>query len=292
MRYTKIVLLLTAVLLFVACGDANERYVRKAVYIMDHHGLYAQGVQWKATKKAALAEHPTTHEEAVQIVQQALQVAGGKHSFIMPAEMVTVNITSEWEMPSVELRDGIAVIYLPPFSGNDDEGRRYVKTVLDALPDTLSGAVVDLRGNSGGNMYPMIASVHRFLPNDDLLRFHNRKGFMPVDNDYILNVVGIARQAMIDCPVAILTNELTASSGEATLLCFRGLQNVRVFGAPTAGYASSNVPYPMPDGSKLVLTVGSDVARTGEEFCDDPIAPDSLTTTPMEDALNWLLNQE
>ena len=291
MRYTKIVFLLTAVLLFVACGDANERYVRKAVYIMDHHGLYAQGEQWKATKKAALAEHPTTHEEAVQIVQQALQVAGGKHSFIMPAGMVTVNVTSEWEMPSVELRDGIAVIYLPPFSGNDDEGRRYVQTVLDALPETLSGAVIDLRGNSGGNMYPMIASVHRFLPNDDLLRFHNRKGSMPVDNDYILNVVGIARQAMIDCPVAILTNELTASSGEATLLCFRGLQNVRVFGTPTAGYASSNVPYPMPDGSQLVLTVGSDVTRTGEEFCDAPIAPDSLTESPMEEAIAWLLKQ-
>ena len=154
----------------------------------------------------------------------------------------------------------------------------------------MSGAVIDLRGNSGGNMYPMIAAVHRFLP-DDLLRFRNRKNSMPVDNDYILNVVGIARQAMIDCPVAILTNELTASSGEATLLCFRGLQNVRVFGTPTAGYASSNVPYPMPDGSQLVLTVGSDVARTGEEFCDAPIVPDSLTESPMEEAIAWLLKQ-
>ena len=96
---------------------------------------------------------------------------------------------------------------------------------------------------------------------------------------------------MIDCPVAILTNELTASSGEATLLCFRGLQNVRVFGVPTAGYASSNVPYPMPDGSQLVLTVGSDVTRTGEEFCDAPIVPDSLTESPMEEAIAWLLKQ-
>lgn len=278
-------------LLLVACGTPEEQYVKKAVRLMDRHGLFATGKPWKAAKAEALAAKPATMEEAHAVVCKALEVAGGKHSFIMPAGMVTVNVTSEWEMPSVELRDGIAVIYLPPFSGNDDEGRRYVQTVLDALPDTLSGAVIDLRGNSGGNMYPMIASVHRFLPNDDLLRFHNRKGSMPVDNDYILNVVGIARQAMIDCPVAILTNELTASSGEATLLCFRGLQNVCVFGVPTAGYASSNVPYPMPDGSQLVLTVGSDVARTGEEFCDDPIVPDSLTESPMEEAIAWLLKQ-
>ncbi len=277
-------------LLLVACGTPEEQYVKKAVRLMDRHGLFATGEPWKAAKAEALAAKPATMEEAHAVVCKALEVAGGKHSFIMPAGMVTVNVTSEWEMPSVELRDGIAVIYLPPFSGNDDEGRRYVQTVLDALPDTLSGAVIDLRGNSGGNMYPMIAAVHRFLP-DDLLRFRNRKNSMPVDNDYILNVVGIARQAMIDCPVAILTNELTASSGEATLLCFRGLQNVRVFGVPTAGYASSNVPYPMPDGSQLVLTVGSDVTRTGEEFCDAPIVPDSLTESPMEEAIAWLLKQ-
>lgn len=277
-------------LLLVACGTPEEQYVKKAVRLMDRHGLFATGEPWKAAKAEALAAKPATMEEAHAVVCKALEVAGGKHSFIMPADMVTVNVTSEWEMPSVELRDGIAVIYLPPFSGNDDEGRRYVQTVLDALPDTLSGAVIDLRGNSGGNMYPMIAAVHRFLP-DDLLRFRNRKNSMPVDNDYILNVVGIARQAMIDCPVAILTNELTASSGEATLLCFRGLQNMRVFGTPTAGYASSNMPYPMPDGSQLVLTVGSDVARTGEEFCDDPIVPDSLTESPMEEAIAWLLKQ-
>lgn len=277
-------------LLLVACGTPEEQYVKKAVRLMDRHGLFATGEPWKAAKAEALAAKPATMEEAHAVVCKALEVAGGKHSFIMPADMVTVNVTSEWEMPSVELRDGIAVIYLPPFSGNDDEGRRYVQTVLDALPDTLSGAVIDLRGNSGGNMYPMIAAVHRFLP-DDLLRFRNRKGSIPVDNDYILNVVGIARQAMIDCPVAILTNELTASSGEATLLCFRGLQNVRVFGTHTAGYASSNVPYPMPDGSQLVLTVGSDVARTGEEFCDAPIVPDSLTESPMKEAIAWLLKQ-
>jgi C-terminal processing protease CtpA/Prc len=77
--------------------------------------------------------------------------------------------------------------------------------------------------------------------------------------------------------VAILTNEWTASSGEALLICFRGLEKVRVFGSPTAGYASANTPFPLPDGSKLVLTIGCDVARTGEEFCDDPIAPDTAT---------------
>ena len=288
MRYTKIAIVLAAALLFVACGDANEQYVRKAVNIMQRHGLYAQGEQWKAAKAAALATHPASHEEAVEAVQQALKVAGGKHSFIMSTEEVVGNDTGTWTMPSVALCDGIAVIKLPAFGGNDTDGRRYATTVLEALPDQLNGVVIDLRDNTGGNMYPMIAAVHRFLPDDNVLHFRNRKGTQPISSGFVINSVGIERQKPIECPVAILTNEWTASSGEATLLCFRGLEKARVFGSPTAGYASSNVPYPMPDGSKLVLTVGCDVARTGEEFCDDPIVPDAATDTPMEDALLWL----
>ena len=292
MKRTKILLALAAMVLFVACGDANERYVRKAVKIMDRQGLYAQGEQWEAAKAEALAAHPASHEEAVAAVQQALKVAGGKHSFIVSADEVSGNDTGSWAMPMVELIDNIAVITLPAFGGNESDGRRYAATVLEALPDRLKGVIIDLRDNRGGNMYPMIAAVHRFLPDDNMLRFRSRKGTQPITCDYVMRSVGMERQSAIECPVAILTNEWTASSGEAVLICFRGLEKVRVFGSPTAGYASANTPFPLPDGSNLVLTTGCDVARTGEEFCDDPIAPDSLTTTPLEDAIDWLLNQQ
>jgi len=83
----------------------------------------------------------------------------------------------------------------------------------------------------------------------------------------------------------------TGSSGEATLLCFRGLENTRTFGIPTAGYASANQSVPMSDGYLLVITTGCDVARTGEVFCDDPISPDVETGTPLEDAIAWIRSQ-
>jgi hypothetical protein len=56
-------------------------------------------------------------------------------------------------------------------------------------------------------------------------------------------------------------------------------------------YALANQPFPLPGGDHLVLTTGCDVARTGEVFCDDPIEPDALTDTPLEDALEWISNQ-
>ena len=292
MKKASIILLMFITCIMVSCGDSNTRYVKKAIRIMDKNGIYARGPEWEQAKSAALAAHPTTLEDAQEIVVQAGKVAGGKHTFLMKASDVTKNDTAICDMPIAELETlerGIVLIKLPPFSGNGEEGIKYANTVLSILPDTLTGAIIDLRGNRGGNMYPMIAAVHRFLPNDIILQLRMRNHTMDINVDYVMKVAKVERQAAIHCPVALLTDGLTGSSGEAVLLCFRGMKNTRTFGAPTAGYASSNQPFKLPDGSQLVLTTGTDVARTGEEFCDDPIRPDVMTETPFEAAMEWLV---
>ena len=287
MLWASIVMLIVA-----GCAQSAEKqYVRKAVRIMDRDGLFADGGDWEIARMDALAAEPASMDEAYDVVREALKVAGGKHSFLWTKDQMAERAAEdEVTAPSVEMLDGdIVVITLPRFSGQtQEENKRYAMTVLDALPETLSGLVIDLRGNTGGNMYPMIAAVHRFLPNDKILRFKTRKIISPVTKDFVLRTVDVDLQSQIDCPIAILTDGNTASSGEATLLCFRGLDDVRTFGAPTAGYASANRPYEMPDGSRLVLTTSCDVARTGEIFCDDPIAPDVETNQPLEAALSWL----
>lgn len=277
------------------CTKASKSYVNKAVKIMDKNGLYAVGDEWEKAKKEALEADPLTMEEAHSIVKEALKVAGGKHSFLKEAEVEVQEKTSEWEMPQVSITDScgakIAVVKLPQFAGNRDEGLKYAKTVIDAVPDDIQGVVIDIRGNGGGDMYPMISSVHRFIPEGDIISFRNRKGTMKISLDYVLMCTDVKQSSPIECPVAILTDEGTGSSAEALLLCFRGLEKARVFGSETAGYASSNMPYKMQDGSVVVLTIGCDVARTGEEFCDDPIQPDVQTDSPMEDAVAWITGQ-
>jgi len=285
----KILILLLSTLILASCSGPNARYVKKAVRIMDRNGIHAQGPEWEKAKQVALSAQPSSLEDAHEIVIQAGKVAGGKHTFLMTTEEIVTNDTSIWGMPTVELLEGgIAVIKMPPFSGNADEGRNYANTVLNALPNDLNGAIIDLRGNRGGNMYPMIAAVHRFLPDDVILKFSSRQRPMSINTDYVTKIVGIEKQAPIHCPVALLTDEWTGSSGEAVLICFRGLDNSRTFGSPTAGYASCNQPFTLSDGSQLVLTIGEDIARTGEAFCDDPISPDVLTETPYKNALEWL----
>ena len=284
----KAAVIILTLLLAASCTDSNRRYIRFAISRMDKQGLFAEGPAWDSVKTVALAARPDSLAEAQEIVAAALKVAGGKHSFILPADQATDYATRDWAPASLRMLDSIAVITLPYFAGIQDEANEYIHAVLDSLPDHVRGAVIDLRGNTGGNMYPMIAAVHRFIQDDDILRFRGRDHSYPVTLDIVCRSYAVKQGARIDCPVAILTDSLTASSGEAVLICFRGMERARSFGAPTAGYASGNVTITMPDKSLMALTSSCDVARTGEEFCDDPIEPDVLTETPFEDALSWL----
>ena len=295
MRLLYSLLMTLSMLSLVGCQEPERQYVRKAVKQMDKTGLFAEGPEWEAARQKALDAKPATMEEAYDVVREALKVAGGKHSFIITSESLkNIAAAGSQNMPTVtDLGDGFVHIVLPHFSGQTGEMQRdYANIVLNALPDSISGAVIDLRGNTGGNMYPMIAAVGGFMPQGVVLKFKTRKGLARIWRENVVKTVGVRQDFSRGCPVALLTDSLTASSAEATLLCFRGLDYVRTFGAPTAGYASANTTYKMPDGSRLVLTTGCDMAvSTGEVFCDDPIVPDVLTDTPLEDALSWLRNR-
>ena len=290
----RIHIFLFATLTIIGCSSPNETYVRNAIQQMDRKGLYAEGEEWEAMKKEALSQNPETLEEAQAIINKAAKVAGGKHSYLLPADKAQAREkrSNEEVSPTVTIReDGICIIHLPAFAGDDENCLRYARTVLESIPDTVKGVCIDLRGNHGGNMYPMIAAVHRFLPDDIFLKFKMRRRFrsvMPINKEFVANLVGVEIESRINCPVAILTDEETASSGEAVLLSFRGLDNARVFGSPTAGYASANESIILDNGSILALTVSCDIARTGEIFCNDPIVPDVETESPEEDALLWL----
>lgn len=281
-------------LLFAVACNGPRSYVQKAVKILDRNALFAEGPEWTAARSKALFARPESIEEAQEIVREALAVAGGKHSSLLLAKEVQDEESAEWIMPAVSVTsDSIAIIRLPRFGGNADDAEIYARTVLDSVPDFVTGAIVDLRANTGGNMYPMIASVHRFISDvDNLISFKGRRRTDDVPLYFVLHSVGVSKMSNIDCPVAVLTDSLTASSGEATLICFLGLENVRTFGSPTAGYASCNRVFDMPDGSRLVVTTGCDVARTGLVYCDEPIEPNQMSDSPEDDAFSWIIRKK
>ena len=169
------------------------------------------------------------------------------------------------------------------------------------------GWVVDLRGNSGGNMWPMLLGmgpllgdakgadpVGMFLLADKRQPWAYREGAVWLDGKAVVgsrNTQYTLRHP--GAPVAVLFGPRTASSGEASVLAFRGRAASRSFGQPSAGYSTSNTPQRLPDGSLLLLT-GSVIADRngvgdGNRLQPDVIVAEGQDATTAAQA--WLLAQ-
>lgn len=279
---------------------STERYGKDALATIGKNGIYSGSDEWKSTYEECLKmiENAESYEDTYPAIKKALSVCGGKHSMLMTkSESQSTSDSYDEVLPTVSLNGDIAVIKLPDFLGTAEAGRKYAKVAEDFIHenrDKINGVVLDLRGNTGGDMGPMATAVSSLLPDGELMYYHYRSYDVPVTlKDGVISNAGTGGKSLypdekLKVPVAILTDDMTASSGEALTLCFRGLENVKTFGAPTAGYTSVNMLYSLYDGAQMYLTVAFDKARTGEIFKETSIEPDVATDSPLEAALEWL----
>ncbi|WP_439663292.1 S41 family peptidase [Lentzea sp. HUAS TT2] len=183
-------------------------------------------------------------------------------------------------------------------------GSTYVTAGLKALRALIAhrptGWVVDLRGNHGGDMHPMLTVVAPLLGNGERGRFIGPHGETSwgIRRGHVYNGRRTAFRhrripAALNQPVAVLVDKDTASSGEAVLISFLGAQNTRTFGQPTAGYATANQTFGLPDGAKLAITTALMADRTGRTYGNTPIAPQTLVDSDdaLSAAIEWLATQ-
>ena len=285
---------------FYLVPPSAETYGKNALSTIDKNGIFAGNDEWKSTYNECLKmiENAKSYDNTYDAIRKALSVGGGKHSMLMTkSESQDTTESYDEVLPTVSLDGDIAIIKLPDFLGTAEAGQKYAKVAEDFIHenrDKIKGVVLDPRGNTGGDMGPMATAVSSLLPDGELVYYHYRSYDVPVTlKNGVVSNAGTGGKSLypeekLNVPVAILTDDMTASSGEALTLCFRGLENTRTFGAPTAGYTSVNMLYNMYDGAQMYLTVAFDKARTGEIFKETPIEPDVATDSPLEAALEWL----
>lgn len=285
---------------FYLVPPSAETYGKNALSTIDKNGIFAGNDEWKSTYNECLKmiENAKSYDNTYDAIRKALSVGGGKHSMLMTkSESQDTTESYDEVLPTVSIDGNIAIIKLPDFLGTAEAGQKYAKVAEDFIHenrDKIKGVVLDLRGNTGGDMGPMATAVSSLLPDGELVYYHYRSYDVPVTlKNGVVSNAGTGGKSLypeekLNVPVAILTDDMTASSGEALTLCFRGLENTRTFGAPTAGYTSVNMLYNMYDGAQMYLTVAFDKARTGEIFKETPIEPDVATDSPLEAALEWL----
>ena len=195
------------------------------------------------------------------------------------------------EKPAIRSLDGrLGYIDLPGSTGDAGYEEVFSREGLDQFRAVDTGAqgaqcgwVLDLRRNSGGRPFSMLAPITPLLPQGALLSSQYGDGRLEawvlagdritVGGNIAWRMTNPYRTARVDVPVAILMSPVTASAAEAATIAFVGRPNVRRFGEPSVGVTSANAGVLLADGAFIQVTASLDVDKNGTVY-DGPLAPD------------------
>src|SRR5207244_1020919 len=206
----------------------------------------------------ARAQSAQTIADTYPAISLALGLLGDHHSFYTTARGSGIGNPSGRRcaapaVPTPAVPADIGYVRVTPFSGSDAAAvRAFADSVQNQIRSgdrpNLAGWIVDLRGNGGGNMWPMLAGVGPVL-GDGVAGYFMPPGGTSSDWGYVNgaavlngNTQAIASSVYIPMRtmprVAVLTDNLVASSGEAIAISFRARPNARAFGSATCGLST------------------------------------------------------
>lgn len=283
--------------------------MEEVVGIMQANSVNRKTINWVDFRQNLLAQagDAQTIEQAYPAVVFAIVALGDKHSFFVPASPVKRPEGPADKKPPVYLDEpvpgDIGYIRIPWVVGNQQQLAAYIAHVQAQIKERdkaeLKGWLVDLRGNMGGNMWPMLVGVGPVLGEDTVGYFLDsnktktvwryEKGKALLDGDIQAETTPYYTLKSANPVVAVLTDSLTASSGEAVVVAFKARKHTKSFGTNTSGVSTSNSRFDLSDGSIIWLTTAVFADRHLVPY-GHSIAPDERckSTEVVTRAIRWI----
>ena len=260
----------------------------------------------------AQAGSAQTVPDTYPAIREALRLLGDGHSQYRPVTGTVIFVptrtcrASGAGVPTVPATIGYVTV--GTFSGSGAAASAFANAIQGAIRTSdrpnLAGWIVDLRGNGGGNMWPMVAGVGPIIGEGVLGYFINPVGFENVweyrdgaswNGGVIIQRVDAPYTLIRQRPkVAVLVDNGIASSGEAVVIAFKQRPDTRFFGVATCGLSTSNSGFTLSDGAQLILTTAVMADRTKARY-GDSVQPDETvtdTTQTIQRAIEWLHGSE
>ena len=283
----------------VVIEDSVKNYLDSSLTIIEKNALNSNKVNWKVLKENvyAKASGAKTYEDILPLYSYIFEQIddhhgslnyknksyGWKGNDVRQPNPVIDSATGKYKaIRSQKIGNDIGYILIP---GNRDFRGRYTDSISNVIKLTLAkvqgkdikGWIVDLRVNTGGNMYPMIAGLSNLLGEGKVGGFVTYDGKASgswVVNEGAFYVDSIKASAVSyngypiqsDIPVAVLIGRNTASSGEMTAITFIGRKNSTLIGEPSGGYTTVNSGFILNDYSGLNLAVDFAADRNGTVY--------------------------
>ena len=290
-------------------SEAAIAYAEAALDTLRTHALRRDSVDWAQVHARMLAGvlGAQTPSETYDALADVARFVDRHSSFITPERLAQMRAEPTEEEPDAPLilpagrllADHIGYVNVPGAHVLDDARKRTFADTLISLFAELDSAgacgwIVDLRDNTGGNMFPMLSGLIPLLGADNLGYFVDKDGVaapwyvVPVGEKASRDgtaVEGIATLAHTlrypDAPAVALVGPRTTSSGEVVALSFRGRPATILIGAPTGGFTTANEFHELSDGAVFNITSSVYADRTGHRYgekIDPDIAVNDATT--------------
>ncbi len=312
-----------------------EDWLDAAIDLIEPHTLYRNSIDWDQVRqdaRARIVDLDTGQQmwsvyPSVEYVLEHIRLAGGDfHNLFRSAGETATFSATYYEGPApyvdpvgLQRSSGIGYMAIPAFVGDDEQAVRFVSEIQDIIADGVDadncGWIVDLRGNTGGSMSPMIGGLAPLLQPGWLLGLQNVNGDqidVTFNHDGTFSYAGKPAGWLPQGPapgdaelheqaVAVLIGPRTSSSGEATALAFANRDHTRFFGETSAGMATGTVYFYLFDGSMLSLAAWWMTGPQGAIYPDgvlpDEVVSPSDVVQPLdadpviEAASDWLAQQ-
>lgn len=296
-------------------GGPGVTYVNAMIEIMQTSSINRKKIDWTSFRSQVLAAVPTggSISDSFTAIFLALEMLGDNHSSYMSAAGVelqasTLDCTAPIipAVPTVEA--DVGYVRVPAFSGTSTQALALTDSIQSVIRtadnNQLLGWIVDLRGNTGGSVGPMVAGVGPILGTGIAGYFVDANGAATEwgydgkefeEGGFSEQIASNPYTLLSPSPrVAVLLDRRVASSGEATAIAFKQRPNTRFFGAGTCGLSTGNSSFLLSDGATLVLTVAIDADRTSKVY-GGPVLPDTVitdTAAVVPAALAWLRSSQ
>jgi C-terminal processing protease CtpA/Prc len=286
-----------------------KKLSKEIVNVMKEHSIYKDSLDFDKIEKdfSQYIDTFTTYEKVGRYYTGILRKVGDNHSFYATQEMMKSFSQKQRESLNFnyQLLDGtIGYLSIPGFLSIDakviDSFANSIHNAIREMDNAaiIKGWIVDLRKNTGGNMWPMVLGLNPLIGTDVTPGYFQTAGSkksVPWTITSSVNNITLDSPYQLKKPtakIAVLYSKRTSSSGEMTAITFIGKQNTRSFGTATGGYTTSNAIYNLSDGNIFVLASSYSLDRNKKVYVGK-IIPDVLVDNAdekvvLERAIEWI----
>jgi carboxyl-terminal processing protease len=263
----------------------------------------------KAVKKGHDVQRVQAHviqwqlrgEEGKEVAVTFLDGAGHETTLALPRARPPGNMVRQLGMPATyvhfetrRVEGDIAYFSLNHFL----DPMRVLPAFGDTVQNNLNaeGFILDLRGNGGGMIDMSMGMGGWFVDRPDL------KLGSAITRANVAHLGLNLREVTYKGPLAILVDELSASTSEILAGGLQDLKRARVFGTRTAGAVLPSAFLRLPNGDRLQYVIADYLSAGGQRLEGNGVQPDEVVPTDrralldgrdpaLEEAVQWIHSQ-